>query len=336
MKEEYEYWKVWGHFKGDIVIPRSKENIFPIKDGSICITKYCKIIHKNYPREPRILEVYIKTKKDTDHVYTATMFCEKILTAIVLAANIPCEFNLIAMDKIDPADKQQDNFIYVDYVYRGNEEKWEPYLHKAKGSHIVRFGGDIKGFTVFDEDHIEKIRNKLVDLDKIDEICLQAIDYFKMGMRLVDYWKNEAFLSFFKVIEYFKDKKYSKEFKESIKKKIESDFFKIMKKSRDNIPNNIILEKLNNFIKSDFCRENILLNEEILKYICNITYFYEKYIGKQSDEVIEEIKNISVNLTKVRDRIAHPYSEKEVTKIELQVCKDLAKHLIDIHIESKI
>ncbi len=289
--QEYDYWRVRGYFKGDTYIPRQNSN-FPTKEGCVALTEYCRFIqNSHYPFSPAILEIEIKTDKDVDHVHIAYDFCEKLLTEFLLALNVPCKFGSIKMEKVTPKQEEEKNFTYIHCEYNDVEKKWEPYIHYSDGSHLLTYKGRI-GYSVrpLNENAIKAINDWLSILDNADALTLEAVRHYKRGMKLLmDCWQNESFLSFYKVIELFRDKEYK----------------------------NLVTEKLS--------------NEEMLKYICETANFHRKYKGNQP-EAISILQNTSRKLAKIRNRVAHASVSVEVTDTELRVCKDLAKHLINIHL----
>lgn len=287
---EYDYWRIQGYFKGDTYIPRHNSNL-PAREGYVAITKYCKFIQNpHYPFEPAILEIKIKIEKDVDHVRVAYDFCEKLLTEFLLALNISCKFNFIGMKKATPKQEEEKDFVHVHYEYDDVEKKWEPYIHYSKGLHLVTYEGGIRSARPLNGNAIKTINDHLGILDNTDILTLEAIEYYKRGMKLfMDRWKNESFLSFYKVIELFRDKEYK----------------------------NLVKEKIS--------------KTKMLRYICETTNFRKEYEGRQP-QLISILQEISGKLTKVRNMVAHAYVDVEVTDTELRVCKDLAKHLINIHL----
>lgn len=289
--QEYDYWRVRGYFKGDAYIPHQDSNL-PAKEGRVAITEYCKFIqNSHYPFRPAILEIKIKTDKDVDHVRIAYDFCEKLLTAFLLALNVPSKFDLIGMKKVTPKQEEEEDFVYVNCEYGNLEKKWEPYIHYSKGSHLVTYEGRIMhGVRLLNGNAIKAIIEQLSVLDNVDILTLEAIEHYKRGMKLLmNRWRNESFLSFYKVIELFRDREYK----------------------------NLVREKLS--------------NEEMLKYICETTNFHKKYEGSQP-EAVSVLQNTSRRLTEIRNKVAHASIDVEVRDMELRVCKDLAKHLINIHL----
>ena len=277
-------------------------------------------------------ELTIRTRKGIDEnvVYRNVFdFCEEILTAIVFALDASVSLSNIQMKKVMPKEEDVENYVLVDNMYDVAEE-WSPYIHFQKRGNLVLRGGMSRPLRSFKQNETEKIQNYIDLFKDASDLVLEAVDFYKRGIKLKNYWENESFLCFYKVIELFINKEYATKYKGFKMNKIEKEFTILMNKCNSYICDEDIRKTLKDFLSL----EKVSSNKDLFRFICETTDFPN----------FERDEEIVLRLTSLRASIAHPFkmmkksSKKEnepnykVSQAQLRVCSNLAKHLIMLHL----
>ena len=177
------------------------------------------------------------------------------------------------------------------------------------------------GWNYLKPDVVNNIRLKWNALNKLtatDSLTISAIDYYKRGAQLEYVWPSEAYLNFYKIIELYINSKFKDEYTKEIINQIEPQLKSWYKQYCPTLQNHEIKGRIKEFASS------LAINEKLLQYLCEKTGFYKKY----SDPLTKEF---SLKLTKRRVDIAHPnLSREEIERHALLVCKNLARHLIEL------
>jgi len=328
MHQKFDYWLVKGFFDGGLVIPKGNDPL-PIEGATLKLTEYCKLTlkigTKRYGKRPNF-ELKIKVSKSTDYntvIRYVYDFCEEILTAIVFVMKVSVSLIGIHMNKVIPRKEDAKNYVLIDYQYDEAEE-WSPYLHAQKRGNLVSTGGISRSLKALKQSHAEEIQKYIGLFNNANDLVLKAVDFYKRGIKLENYWENESFLCFYKAIELFIDAEYKNKYKEHVRSKIREDFSLLMKKTNLKIGKDQTKEIFNKFLEMD----NVLTNRGLFEFICKTTNF---------PNFRENEENI-MDLTSIRGSIAHPprRSAKKgkddtftyLNSNQLRVCKNLAKHLI--------
>lgn len=312
--DDFKYWLVTGSFEGEVRYYEEGVN-FP-KTGVTQIFDFFTIIQESPLNEK--FELKIKVESSLDHVQIATKVCERILESILFGAGIPCRIAGLSMKEVQPEDLEKNNYLDASEFETG--DYWEPYVHGEYRANLVYFGRS-GGWNYLNPDIVSNIRLKWDSLNKLtaaDSLTISAIDYYKRGMQLEFIFPSEAYLNFYKIIELYINSKFKDEYIKEIIDQIGSQFKSWYKQYCPTLQNREIIARIKEIASS------MVINEKLLQYLCETTGFYETY----SDPLTKEL---SPKLTKRRVDIAHPnLSREEIERHALLICKNLAKHLIEL------
>ena len=211
---------------------------------------------------------------------------------------------------------------------------------------------------------------KIIQQHRENSLFQKLITAYCMAVRLTKISKNAGYLYFIKIIEYFIEKKYRKEFESKIARQatvkqmnaFSDEFSKLLEKYFPAI-SKPKKDKITKEVTQKCFSKGPYTNKELLDYVCKESGFYEKVLSEKRAELegiinleysyqpkekrrehfnklFEEhekhILEISKTLFSVRGTLAHTLEEIELDISTLAICGSIAHYLLSELIKENI
>lgn len=302
MKNQFKYCIVKWDFYGNLWVPGTRNNL-PEYGKTIQLIQGVELTQGETSSGifgiPTNLTLKIKIKTNNDLVRQIYDFTENFLTDMMLALDsIPIIKQTPNIVYVTPNQLDEKNYQLLDYNYSDNN--WNPVSHYQMGHNLIIGGNNIKGYMSMNkskqiqlEDFVKK------NYHSQDDLTEKAIQFYKIGIKLQEMWKNGSYLTFYKIIEnYLKN-----EYKENI---------------MNHHPNQM-------WDKID--------NKKRLKWLAKHTGYFTDKKKALGSSLYQKYKRKVLQLAFFRDSIAHPDRITDIDSDVYFICKDFSLYLIKIHLK---
>jgi hypothetical protein len=303
--------------------------------GEVQLSPHCILMVGSYPRNrPEvmlagsflIIKVYVQHYECKEALIPALEHLESVLTALMLHFNF-----IVIADAVTDMVKEVPSCPEGIRPIAGNKLRecfrWEP-----RRSNLAMPPESRYGFTPYSEKDIAAVKGDISTLAFKIQSCKTHIDSllnsYKMGIRLRQYFPNEAFLDFYKVIEFCINNIFTEEFTKSKVEKLIAKLGEL--EIRINLPKRVLEGIRQEIAKLSKTIEKSSSPRQVIQFVIDKTRFFDTV----SSELWIRNKSLFTfdygNLPTQRSKIsAHPSSEyEEIHPTSIEACQLLARHLL--------